>query len=385
MIQKSLQEILPHLIKLRKQLHTYPELSGNESGTSKLIKEFIEPFHPFKVIKLGNTGLAFILDGEEVGPTIMFRADMDALPINEINRFSYKSKIKGVSHLCGHDGHIAILSGLAYILNKHPVKKGKVVLLFQPAEETGQGAQEMMNDPAFSEIIPDFIFALHNLPGFSLGEIIIKDDIFCAASQGMIVKLFGKTSHAAHPEKGLSPVLAFTEIIGKLLALNEKKEVYNDFVLLTIIHSRLGEVAFGTNPGYAEILATIRSYRDDDMQTIAQQAETIILTSAKKFGLKYNLNWTEQFDATINHPDAVKTVVESASKLKNNVSTSQIPFKWSEDFGAFLKSYKGALFGLGAGKNTTELHNPDYDFPDGLIEKGIMIFYEILRTLNLIE
>lgn len=373
------EELEPQLIELRKELHKYPELSGKESQTAKRIVEFAKRFNPDEIIsKVGGEGVLVIFEGEQKGKTILIRCDLDALPIDEENEFEHKSVYDNVSHKCGHDGHMSIVSGLIPILSENKIKKGKVVLLYQPAEETGQGASLVLSDEKFTKLKPDYVFALHNLPGFEKNEIIIKKDVFASASKGLIIKLKGKTSHAGEPERGITPSLAVAELIQELTALPQNKTI-QDFSLVTIIHSRIGERAFGTTPGYAELMATLRSYKDEDINTLTDLSEELINRIAADHKLKYEIEWVEEFPSTKNDNDCVEVIAQCAEK--NNLGINEIdkPFRWSEDFGHFTHNFKGALFGLGSGINQPQLHNPDYDFPDEIILTGTKMFYSIIK------
>lgn len=373
---------LQELIEFRKTLHKYPELSGNESATAKRIIEFAKKYNPSEIItKIGGEGIAVIFDSANDGPTVLIRCDMDALPIEEENDFEYKSKSKNVSHKCGHDGHMTIVSGLIPLLSEEKINKGKVVLLYQPAEETGEGGERVLNDEKFEQIKPDYVFALHNLPGFKKNQLILKEKEFASASKGLIVKLKGKTSHAGEPERGLSPSLAVAELINKLSALPGEEKRIKDFSLVTIIHVKIGERAFGTTPGYAELMATLRSYKNEDMEILSNEALIIIKQTAEKYKLKYTTEWVEEFPATVNDPFCVKLLEEIAGEKNIDIHYKDEPFRWSEDFGHFTKYYKGALFGLGAGVYQPQLHNPDYDFPDDIIPTGIKVFYSLIKKI----
>jgi len=367
------------LIKLRKELHKNPELAGKEKNTSARIKNFIENFNPDETITgLGGNGIAFIFKGSNEGKTILFRSELDALPIQEQNDFDYKSSADNVAHKCGHDGHMTILSGLASLFKNQKPEKGKVVFLFQPAEETGEGAKRVLEDKNFSRIKPDYVFALHNLPGFPLSSVIVKPGIFAAASKGMIIKLYGKTSHASEPENGITPTPATALIIEKLPVVPNKILSKNNFGLVTIIHVRIGDVAFGTTPGYAEIMATLRSYKNEDMKQITTACEKIVKEESEKYGLSYSIEWTEEFPSSINNDDCIEVVKKCSEKLNLNIIDLEKPFKWSEDFGHFLEKYKGAIFGIGSGKDHPDLHNPDYDFPDEIIGPSVNLFYSMI-------
>lgn len=369
------------LINFRKQLHKFPELSGKENLTANRVIDFARRFHHAKIItKLGGEGVAIVFEGKETGKTVLIRCDLDALPIQEVNEFDYTSVYQNVSHKCGHDGHMAIVSGLVPLLVDEKIAKGKVVLLFQPAEETGEGANRVLQDPKFAGILPDYVFALHNLPGFPVHEIVVKENVFAFSSRGLIIKLKGNSSHAAEPEKGITPSLAVAELIQELTAL-PTMQIIKDFSLVTIIHAMIGERAFGTTPGYAELMATLRSKNEDDMRNIKKQATKLISSVALKHKLKYEIEWVEEFPATFNDPLCVNMIRSGA--LENQLSITEIsePFRWSEDFGHFTQKFKGAMFGIGAGTGHPELHHPDYDFPDEIIVPGTKMFYSIIKEV----
>ncbi len=370
------------IYNLRKELHRNPEVSHAEFTTSKRIKEFIIPLKPDKIIQLGNTGLAFVFKGKNKGQRLMFRADLDALPLYEINDLEYKSQVEGVAHLCGHDGHMSILAGLAKKIAETRPEKGEVVLLFQPAEEVGEGALAIVQNQEFQKIKPDFIFGLHNIPGFEKNAIILKKGSFNVASKGMTVKLFGKTSHAAEPENGINPDQAISKIIQDIHVMQSYKDQFNDFALITVIHIQLGEIAFGTSPGYAEIRFTLRANEDKDMEMLTNKTESIIKSISETNRLKYEISYSEIFPANINDTEAVELIASSAKESKLSIVERDEAFKWSEDFGYYTQNNKGAFFGLGAGENHPALHNPDYDFPEEIIKSGINLFYSIYKKIN---
>jgi amidohydrolase len=375
-------EVLDKLIAFRKYLHKYPELSKKEHATAKKIKEFLSEYPPDELFEgLGGNGLAAVYDSGLPGKSVLFRADIDALPIEEINDFGHKSANPGVSHKCGHDGHTTVLCGLAVSLSVKRPKSGRVILLFQPAEETGEGAKLVLEDPKFDHIKPDYVFAFHNLPGYPLSSIIIRKRSFAAASKGLTVKLFGKTSHAAQPELGISPALAVAEIIQRFSEISESKDGFNDFKLITVVHTKIGEIAFGTSPGYAEVRATLRSFRNDDMDILSKQVVEFIENVADSHGLECSINWQEEFPATTNESALVDLVRKVVHKQDHEIIKSDQPFRWSEDFGYFTNNYPGVLFGIGSGENHPSLHNPDYDFPDGIIKTGILVFRGIISEI----
>lgn len=371
---------LEHLIKMRHELHRHPEISGEEKETAIRILTWLELYEPDNIITgLGGYGLAAIYTSNIEGPIIMFRAELDALPLKESNSFDHRSNESRIAHLCGHDGHMTFLLGLAEHLSAHRPGKGKVILLFQPAEETGMGALKVINDPNFVDLQPDFVFSIHNLPGFPLHQVIISEQCFAAASTGMIIRLQGRTSHAAEPEKGRSPAQAVARIIAKLEALPGEMQNLKALTLLTIIHAKIGDVAFGTTPGDAVVMATLRAYEDEDLQKLSVNAEEIIELIAKHENLEVEITYTEFFPATVNHPDATDLVKSAAMASGLDVHYLTEPFKWTEDFGHFTTKFKGALIGLGSGENHPALHTPNYDFPDKLIPSGVRLITEICK------
>lgn len=371
---------LQKLYKLRRDLHQNPDLSGKEQNTIKKIIDFVKAYHPHKIItELGRTGAAFVFEGINKGNTIIIRADIDALPIQEDNKFEYASVKNNTAHLCGHDGHMTIVAGLAKILSENKPEKGKVVLLFQPAEETGEGAKMILADKKFHSLEPKLIFALHNLPSFNKNEIVIKSGSFASASVGIIIKLTGISSHASEPENGLSPASAMTEIINTLNKLSITNK-YSNGTFITVIHAKLGEKAFGTLPSDAIVMATLRSSNNNDFDNLNKDTVKAINEISHKHNIKCDIKWTEDFNAVENDNDCVKLIENAA--LENNliVKTLEKPFRWSEDFGLFTNIYRGAMFGLGSGKDCPPLHNSKYDFPEDIIETGIKMFYSIIRN-----
>ncbi|MEA3297817.1 MAG: amidohydrolase [candidate division Zixibacteria bacterium] len=373
--------MIQHL-ELRKQLHSQPELSGQEENTSQVIHTLIKSYKPDNIITgIGGFGIAAVFDGKQSGPKVMIRCELDALPIPETLDIPYRSEVRGVSHKCGHDGHMTIVAGLAEYLHANQPARGSVILLFQPAEETGEGAEKVINDVNFQHIQPDFVIALHNLPGYPLGQVVTRKGVFASASSGLRIHLQGKTSHAAEPEAGNSPALAVAQLIQVLSSIPQFHTSLHEPAQVTVIHARLGDVAFGTSPGEGDVMITLRSHSQDVIESLIEKAISIAKSSSDMFGLKVTIDSTELFPPTNNNADIVSLIEESASETGLSIHQRDIPFAWSEDFGHFTSKYKGALFGIGAGENHPALHHPDYDFPDDLIQPGINMFSEIITRL----
>ncbi|RVC41620.1 amidohydrolase, partial [Mesorhizobium sp. M4B.F.Ca.ET.088.02.2.1] len=219
----------------RRKLHRQPEISNEEEKTAKEVVSFLADTGPDKVLTgLGGHGVAAVYDSGRAGPTVLFRSELDALPIEELSGVPHASQVPGKSHMCGHDGHTAILAALGRQLGRERPASGRVVLMFQPAEETGNGAAGVVADPRFGEIAPDFAFSLHNLPGVPFGEVRLKSGVVNCASRGMRIVLEGKTAHSSMPETGVSPMLAISELMPALPALGRGSFADDDFSMVTV-------------------------------------------------------------------------------------------------------------------------------------------------------
>lgn len=377
------KETIQKLTQLRHDLHQNPELSGVEFKTAQRIIDFLKPLNPTEIIyPIGETGIVAVFKGKNNGSSTLIRCELDALPIQEINNSAHKSIIEGVSHKCGHDGHMAILCGVAHLLSEETNFNGTVYLLFQPSEEDGEGAKKILNDEIFKTIKPDFAFALHNLPGFPLGQIVAKEKTFSCAVNSMIIKLTGKTAHAAEPENGINPALAISEIITKFNDKIQPDISLQNYCLITPIYINMGSKAYGVSAGFGEIHFTIRSNSNKNMDSIEKDLMECVEKIAQQHKLGLEISWTQQFRANENNSQAVSLIRKSAEINGFDLVEKETPFSWGEDFGLFTEHFPGAMFGIGSGENVPSLHNPDYDFPDELIPVGAKMFYQILKEIH---
>lgn len=371
------------LIQLRHDLHKNPELSGFEIETSKKIVAFLTKCKPSKILyPIANTGVLAVFIGNELGPTTLLRCELDALPIDEINSFDHTSTISGISHKCGHDGHMAILCGVAQQLSINKNFKGTIYLLFQPAEENGEGAAKVLNDPLFKHVKPDRVFALHNLPGFPLGQVVVKNQTFSCAVNSMIITLTGKTAHAGEPEKGINPAVAISEIVSTFNAKIQPDISQGSFCLITPIYISMGKKAYGVSAGYGEIHFTVRSNSNANMDQIEEKLSLLVENISQKHQLHPTVKWTQPFRANENNAEAVSIIRKAAEINGFKLFEKETAFSWGEDFGLFTQHFSGAMFGLGSGENVPALHNPDYDFPDELIPIGVQMFHQILKEIH---
>ena len=365
--------------QIRRELHQHPELSGHEARTARFVEDKLQAFHPTKVIRhVGGHGLLVEYFFSEDGPTVLFRADMDAVAVQEPDDIPHHSQTPGVAHKCGHDGHTTILLRFARMLSERPLPKGRVLLLFQPAEENGSGSKAVLDTKVLDYYKIDKAFALHNIPGYPASAVLCKEDSFTCAVVSVSITLTGKTSHAAEPQKGISPIPATLNIVDELLRWNNTDIQSDDYFLSTIVEIHVGEEAYGVSAGNSVIRATLRAKTDKLLHQHAQQLKELVATECKRTpDLQHEMEWLEPFSANENDPQSVGMIKNAA--LRNNLPyiELQTPFSWGEDFGLFTQQYKGAIFGLGSGENCAPLHSPQYDFPDEVIETGATLFYTI--------
>ncbi|MDA8803658.1 amidohydrolase [Amylibacter sp.] len=373
---------LVQLTKFRRELHQYPELSGKEIKTAQKILYALKDMKPSKIIdKMGGHGLAAIFDSQEKGPTLLFRAELDALPIQEKNNLPWASNLPGVSHTCGHDGHMTMLLALGRIISRNPIKCGKVVLMFQPSEENGQGARAVISDPRYEQIKPDLAFAIHIEPGRPFGYVSTRPGLMNCASLGLKITLHGKTAHAADPDDGISPSHAVAEFVQKISEFNHGDELNNNFRLTTVTHVQIGEQSFGISPGDASIFVTLRTSNDDSLSQLDKDVRGLVSNISKQFKLTFGFEIFDHFAASINDKEAYDIAVNAMKSLNINYGSIGVPMRASEDFGIFGKQSKAAMLCLGPGEDYAALHNPDYDFNDDLIPIGTGIFERITRDL----
>ena len=373
---------IAELTAIRRDLHRHPEVSGNEAQTARRILAALDPYAPDRIFSgLGGHGIAAIFDGAGPGPTVLFRAELDALPIHEKSDAPHCSAYPGTGHLCGHDGHSTILLALARILARRRPSHGRVVLLFQPAEETGAGAAAVLADPLFETVSTDFAFSLHNMPGLPLGHVgLIPGPVNCA-SRGLRITLSGKSAHASEPENGTSPMAALSELMPALTALGHGTTQDADFALATVTHCTMGAPAFGIAPGDATLLATLRTLTDDRMDALCADALDLVTQTAQRHGLTADHGFDDIFLHCENDSHATEILRSALTSLAIPHDASGLPMRASEDFGRFGHSAKSAMLFLGAGTTHPALHNPDYDFPDDLIPIGARIFAQVARNL----
>lgn len=363
--------------ELRQALHRHPELSGGEHQSARLVAEFMAPLRPDATVTgLGGTSLAFAFGAAAHGPTVLLRCELDAVPVTEAAASGPAVGFGNAAHRCGHDGHMAIMAAVAQSLAAQRPRRGRVVLLFQSAEETGVGAAAVIADPRFGPLHPDWVFALHNLPGYQLGAVVVRDGTFSCASRGMVVEFTGRAAHAAQPETGASPAAAMCQLIAAYDSLAAEFAGTGELAFATVVGARLGERAFGTAPALASVFATLRCESNQTMGRMSGHCEATARRLAGACGLGVKIAYEDVYDATGNDEQAVACIRRVAAPLE--LIEASEAFRWSEDFGRFTARWPGALFGVGAGAACAALHDATYQFPDELIAPAAALMVRIV-------
>lgn len=370
------------LTEIRHIFHQLAEPSGEEVRTQQQILELLSELQPSDIHTFDNSrSILAVYDSHQAGPTLLFRGDFDAVRVDETIDVPYASFTPGVSHKCGHDGHTTILLGLAEQLHLQPLKRGRVLLFFQAAEETGEGAGQLLSTSILERYNPDKVFALHNIPGEPLGTVICKKDSFTCSVVSCDIELHGHTSHASEPLKAVCPYAVAREITDKVLSMNRYDMSADDFCLFTLVEFRVGEQAYGVTAGNGVLRFTLRAKAD----SVLQQAKREVLSTVEQAvsavsGISYKVAWKEYFAASNNQEDAVNQVKSAAAACRLPYVEKEFPFSWGEDFGLLTQHYAGALFGLGSGEHQPSLHHPDFDFPDDLVPIAVRLFDSIIHN-----
>lgn len=352
------------ILALRQTLHAAAELSGREQTTKAILMRFLSENTSLQLFDQGKWFYALHSEGESL-PNLAFRADMDALP----------NAAGGASHLCGHDGHCAALAGLGLVLEGRTLGKN-LYFLFQHAEETGQGGPECRRLIREKEIAE--IYAFHNIPGWPEGSVLLRHGTFACASKGMTVRLVGQPSHAAYPEAGKNPGFAAAALISQLPSLLSP-EPYGGMVLATLVGAEIGAPAFGTAAGTAEVWLTLRAWREADLQTLQARIEETARSAAQRDGLEVSFSFCDEFPETANEEACLEKLIGACASLGIPMLEPPEPFRWSEDFGHYLKDTRGAMFGIGIGTGCPQLHTAEYRFNDRILPTAIGVF-EALAT-----
>ena len=365
---------------IRRDIHAHPELCFEEVRTAdviaKALTEWGIPIHR----GLGKTGVVGIVKNGTSSRSVGLRADIDALPMTEHNQFAHASTHPGKMHACGHDGHTAMLLAAARHLARHRNFDGTVYLIFQPAEEGGGGAREMMKDGLFEKFPMEAVFGAHNWPGMVVGQFALKSGGVMASSNEFRIVIRGKGSHAALPHNGIDPVPIACQMVQgfQTIITRNRRPVDPGVISVTMIHA--GE-ATNVVPDACELQGTVRTFTFELLDLIEQRMKAVAEHTCAAFGATCEFEFTRNYPPTINH---VKETEFARRVLGTVVGADNVvefePTMGAEDFSFFLQAKPGCYFMIGNGDGTHRegghglgpcmLHNPSYDFNDELIPLG---------------
>ena len=382
-IKKEIQKISEHIYSYRRDFHQYPELSFQEYRTAETISKHLESFGIEHRTGVGKTGVV----GEIVfgdGPTIALRADMDALPIQEVGDLKYKSKNEGVMHACGHDGHMAILLGAANALSKNKkLKKGKVRFIFQPAEEGAGGARYMIKDGCLDQV--DEIYGLHLWNYQPVGEIGVKNGPIMAAADMFDIIIKGKGGHGATPQGTVDAIVVASNLITMLQTIVSRNTNPLDNTVVTI-----GEINGGQNfnviADEVRLTGTTRAYTENNRNMIKKRMQNIIDGVSKSFGAEIVLKYKEGYPPTVNHEDPTKLVLEASSMVVGKGAGYPYLSMGGEDFSYYLQKVPGCFFFVGSApdKNnilSTPHHCSHFDIDERSLLIGASVYVNLIDNI----
>lgn len=351
-------ELINTIRTLRHELHNLAEISGKETRTKQHLMEFLRANTSLTIQDEGQWFCA-IHEEPEAAETIAFRADMDALPYGN-----------GTAHLCGHDGHSAVLAGLGLLLENKKLGRN-VVLIFQHAEETGEGGRICCQ--ALEKYRVNRIYAFHNIPGYDEGAILLCRGTFACASRGMSISFAGAPSHAAYPENGTNPGFAAARFISDLPDLLNF-DCFNDQIMCTLVGAEIGAKAFGSAAGSAEVWVTLRVWQEDDLNMLISIIKEIACIEASIERIEVTYSFCDIFPATVNDHAALERVAQICHKAGVTCIEIPEPFRWSEDFGYYGSGAPAVMVGIGAGRTWPQLHTENYSFNDEIIPAVLRLF-----------
>ena len=376
---------------IRRNIHAHPELRFEENLTADLVAEALSSWGIPIVRGMGKTGVVGRLEGA-LGPGKMIglRADMDALPLQEHNTFAHASRHAGKMHACGHDGHTAMLLGAAQYLSNHRDFKGSVIFIFQPAEEGGGGAREMIKDGLFKQFPCDAVFGLHNWPGIPVGDFGVTVGPMMASSNAFQITVKGRGGHAALPHNSADPVIAGVNIVQALQSIITRNKRPVDAAVLSITQFHAGETS-NVIPDSAFIGGTVRTFTLEVLDLIETRLREITHGVAGAFDCSAEIEFIRNYPPLINHQQEVDFAVSVITDLvgAGHVDTQIDPTMGAEDFAfmvlekpgcyVFLGNGDGDHRAVGHGMGPCQLHNPSYDFNDALIPVGVSYWVKLAQ------
>ena len=368
----------------RRDLHAHPETSFEEFRTAKKIAQLLNDFGLKVLTGMAVTGVVATLEGNQASEkTIGLRADMDALNLKELNTFDHCSTHVGKMHGCGHDGHSAMLLGAAKFLSENRNFSGKVVFIFQPAEEGDGGAKVMCDEGLFEQFDVDAVYGMHNWPGIDAGKFAVHKGPVMAAMDEFDITISGKGCHAGMPHLGVDPVVVAGQLITSLQAVTSRSLNPLESGVLSITKMQAGE-AYNVVPDNVTLSGTCRSFSNEARDTLESKMQLQVENICSAFGAQGELNYRRIYPATVNsdvHADYCRSVAAKLVK-QDNVLWDEPPSMGAEDFAFMLQEKPGAYIwiGNGSGDKSHGLHNPYYDFNDDILPLGASYWVELVRS-----
>jgi hippurate hydrolase len=369
------------LQQIRRDIHAYPELCFEEKRTSDMVAQKLTEWGIPVLRGMGVTGVVGVIRKGNGNRAVGLRADMDALPVQEINTFPHASRHTGKMHACGHDGHVAMLLGAAHYLSEHGQFDGTVYVIFQPAEEGGGGAKRMMDDGLFTQCPMEAVFGMHNWPGIDVGAFGVTSGPMMASSNEFEVTVKGKGAHAAQPHKGIDPVMIAVQIAQSWQTIITRNKNPLDAGVLSITQIHAGS-ATNIIPDEAAMIGTVRTFTTEVLDLIEQRMRAIAEHTAAAFDAQVDFEFTRNYPPLINHARETSFAVEVMQSVvgAQNVDAQVEPTMGAEDFAFMLQKKPGCYVFIGNGNGEhrhsghglgpCNLHNPSYDFNDELLPIG---------------
>ena len=383
-IKNRISEMHGEITVWRRDFHENPELLYDTHRTSKIVKEKLTSFGCDQVITgLGRTGVVGVIHGRSNsnGKTIGLRADMDALPIKEITNLEYSSKKDGMMHACGHDGHTAMLLGAAKYLSETRNFDGKVVVIFQPAEEGGAGAKEMCEDGLMSDFDISEVYGMHNAPGLPVGQFNIRSGAFFAAADQFTVNIQGKGGHAARPQETIDPTIVGAHILIALQSVASRNTDPLKSLVVSVTSFRTESDSYNVIPQTVQLKGTVRTLSKDVRDMAQEKITQLIKNTGLAFGANVELDYDRGYPVMINSDLETSHMIKAAKNVAGdeNVDDNASQVMGAEDFSYMLEERPGAYIRVGNG-NTASLHHPNYDFNDESIPFGTSFWVELTET-----
>ena len=373
---------LSELTALRRDIHAHPELAFDEHRTGDIVARELAACGIEVHRGIGRTGIVGILRAGTSPRMIGIRADMDALPLAELNEFPHHSRHAGKMHACGHDGHTAILIGAARYLAAHPDFDGTVAFIFQPAEEAEGGAAVMIEDGLFERFPVDAVFGLHNWPGIPVGEAAIMPGPIMAGTCGLEIRVRGHGCHAAMPHQGVDAIVTGAQLVQALQTVVSRNLHPCDAAVVSVTQFHAGE-AWNIIPEEVVLRGTIRSFKPEVQDRIERAIERLCSGIAAANGAQISVQFDHRYPPTINSAAETAFCREVAAEVlgADKVITDALPSMGAEDFAYMLREKPGCYLWLGNGPGTggCTLHNPHYDFNDDIIGLGVSLWVNLVR------